>query len=120
MSTTARQLLEAAALSSPAAQEELDRVPELPEVLEPVWGVFRDLTGRRQSGMSANPMTYQEVQAYASLTARPLAPLEVDLLMQVDDTWMQYQFYSNATEHEQSVVDQQWAEWNDDREDDDG
>jgi len=60
--------------------------PDLPLLLEYIWANFGELTARRGAGMAGpNPLTYQEVQAWARLTQRHPSPDEVRLLMRLDD-----------------------------------
>lgn len=50
---------------------------------------FGELAGPRRSGMSSpDPITWPEMQAWSALTARPLAPWEVQVLRALDVLWL--------------------------------
>jgi hypothetical protein len=60
-------------------------LPEFPEELEHLWRHFVRLSGRRQAGMAANPITYQEVEAYERKSLARLTAWEVGVIMRLDD-----------------------------------
>lgn len=50
---------------------------------------FAELAGPRRSGMtSPDAISWPEIQAWSSLTARPLAPWEVQVLRALDVLWL--------------------------------
>jgi hypothetical protein len=59
-------------------------MPEAPDDLQYLWEHFVRLSGRRQNGMAANPITYQEVEAYERKALVRLSAWETDLLMRLD------------------------------------
>ncbi len=68
-----------------AAREGQEVLAELPLEVAHIWGWFQRLAARRQSGMTANPITYTEFQAFcwARCGLRPTA-WEIDAFMQLD------------------------------------
>jgi hypothetical protein len=60
-------------------------LPEFPDELDYLWGHFVRLSGRRQSGMGANPLTYQEVEAYERKSLARLSAWDVSVIMRLDD-----------------------------------
>lgn len=59
---------------------------ELPMAIAHVWDWFVELTRTRRYGMSApEPISYQEMAAWAELTGREPTPFEVGCLTAVDD-----------------------------------
>jgi hypothetical protein len=55
-----------------------------PEAVD-VWNWFMDLDRTRQVGMQANPISYQEIEAYARLTGAEIAPWEARAIRRLDD-----------------------------------
>jgi hypothetical protein len=55
---------------------------EPPQEAEHVWGWFWALNAQRRSGPEA--LEYREVQAWSELTATPIRPIEVQMLMSMD------------------------------------
>lgn len=53
--------------------------------LEPVWRWFCRLSARRQAGMAANPLTYQELEAFERKNLVCLSAWQADLIMRLDD-----------------------------------
>lgn len=66
-------------------------VPEEPEIpLDHVWIWFWTLNRRRQSGGDGlNPLTYQEVYSWSALTRTIVTPSEVELLMEMDNAFIE-------------------------------
>lgn len=63
---------------------ELENAVELPLIFIEVWNAFIALSNTRQYGMAANPFTYQEIQAYLTVTKTRLSGFEIDLLKRLD------------------------------------
>ena len=66
---------------------ELD-VPDLPECAWHVWTVYHRLSRTRQNGMSANPISYTEIQAYCQLHHDHLAGWELNVITGIDATFL--------------------------------
>lgn len=66
----------------PVAQR--DRPPEEWPEVEYLEAIFRELNLSRQSGMSACPILYQEIEAWQRLTNRWLSPWWVRLIKLID------------------------------------
>jgi ABC-type transporter Mla MlaB component len=49
-----------------------------------VWRAFTDLTGTRQVGMAAGPITYSEIQAYRAASFADLTAWEVGVIRRLD------------------------------------
>jgi hypothetical protein len=80
--------LAAAARRGHAGAAELLEGPEIPEALADLAEWSRELARQRQYHMSGpQPLTYQEVEAWARLTDRQPAPHEVRALMLLDLVW---------------------------------
>lgn len=62
--------------------------PDLPFPLRHVWDWYvGELAPRRSSsGLGANPISYTDVEAWARLTGRTPTPMEIRILMRLDDT----------------------------------
>lgn len=77
---------------TPKAQsggEAVDLTPrQIPALVAHVWDWFHEMAGRRTSGVAANPISYQDVMAWAQLTDRDPTPWEVHLLLRLDDTML--------------------------------
>lgn len=59
--------------------------PEFPEVLRYLWEWFTELERARSVGPhGVNPMSYQDIDAWARLLRRPVLPHEVSALMRLD------------------------------------
>jgi hypothetical protein len=65
--------------------------PEEPFVpLEHVWNWFWLLNARRQPGFeSPSPITYEQVHSWSVLTRTIITPSEVELLMAMDDVFLE-------------------------------
>lgn len=82
-----RQHLESAERQTGKRYEELHK--RCPPPMAYVWHWFRELHGRRQYGMTAQPLTYSEVDAWARLRSTAPTPDEVATLMALDDVYME-------------------------------
>ncbi len=63
----------------------MNPLPLFPEGGEHLWGCFADLCATRQIGLSANPITYTEIDAYSRSTHADLRAADVRLIRQMDD-----------------------------------
>lgn len=59
-------------------------LPDMPETLYYLWDWFLKLNATRQYGMSANTISYQEIQAFCNLYQIEMATWEVDVINQLD------------------------------------
>jgi hypothetical protein len=63
----------------------LERVPEVPDEIEYLWGLYHELSlGRGVGAMGANSLSYQDVEAWCRLMDRRIAPHEVQALLLLD------------------------------------
>lgn len=76
-------------------QEQTGRTPEalmgpdFPELMVHVWSAFLYLSRCRGQGFSGpQPLSYQEIKAWAELTDTPLMAWEVDAIMRIDKVFM--------------------------------
>lgn len=76
---------------------------EVPEAGDHVWEWFWALSARRRSGPEA--LTYAEVGEWARLTATPIRPEEVEMLMRMDDA-----FLSEVREEQAAQIEKQRQE----------
>lgn len=53
--------------------------------LDYLWVFYNRLSRRRQSGMSSNPLTYTELEAFERKALVTFRAWETDLLMRIDD-----------------------------------
>lgn len=61
----------------------------LPEGGGLVWGWFADLCGTRTyHDGGPNPISYQEIDAYARLMRWPMEPKHVEIIRELDAQWM--------------------------------
>src|SRR5690606_35928813 len=60
-------------------------LPEFPQELGFVWEQFCKLSGRRQAGMAANPLTYSELEAFERKALIRFSAWETGLIMRLDD-----------------------------------
>lgn len=66
--------------------------PDCPELLEPLWYLFIQLSrGRTSNGFGANPLAWADIDAWGRLTATDPTPWEIDLLVTLDNVWMTQQ-----------------------------
>lgn len=65
--------------------------PVLPAACRQVWGWWTELAhARPQSGLGGlGPLPYSELAAWATLTGRVVAPIEVEALQAMDAAWRQ-------------------------------
>lgn len=54
------------------------------EDLEYIWGWFVELHNTRQSGFSANPISYQEIESFCRLTGALIPPWELSVIRRID------------------------------------
>ena len=63
--------------------------PELPPDAEHIWQWFLDLNSARGSnGFGVNPISYQDIAAWSSLTGTIVRPSEVAALKALDAVWL--------------------------------
>lgn len=72
----------------------------MPEAGEHVWDWFWSLSARRKTGPEA--LTYAEVGEWQRLTATPIRPEEVEMLMQMDDA-----FLAEVRQEQRALIEQQ-------------
>ena len=71
--------------------------PRMPRQAQHVWEWFLELNAARTgNGFGPNPITFQELKAWADLTGRNPKPMEVHWLKTLDRLWMT----ENATKRE--------------------
>jgi hypothetical protein len=58
--------------------------PEKPDALWHLWEAFIDLNNARQSGLSMQPISYQEIQAYCNLMNVKFSSFEISAIKQLD------------------------------------
>lgn len=78
-----REHLESVERQTGRRPEELNG-PELPEEAEYLFAWWRELDAGRQSGVSANPLSWADMLAWAELTGRRPSPQEVEVLWAID------------------------------------
>lgn len=59
---------------------------DVPDEVEHVWAWFWELSARRRSGPEA--LAFGDVAAWAELTGQQLLPVEIDMLMAMDDAYL--------------------------------
>ena len=64
--------------------KELAEYPILPEAGRHVWNWYNDMARTRQIGMGVNPISYQEIQAWSTLTGRRLRGWELETILAID------------------------------------
>lgn len=62
----------------------LENRPELPYWAEHIWEWFIELDAARQVGMTANPISFQEIAAWDSLMRHGVTDFEVSCLRALD------------------------------------
>lgn len=83
--TTLRDHLLAAYRQSGIMPQELADAPTCPQSASHVWMWFLELSATRQtSGFSVSPISYGEVEAWASLTGTITEPWEVTAIRAID------------------------------------
>lgn len=71
----------------------LENAPECPETLEYIWQFFKELeTGRSSGGMSVNPISYPDIDAWSRLKNIVLTPFEVDVIKMIDSVFFNHHF----------------------------
>lgn len=65
----------------------LTTLPEPPAAGLHVWGWYADLRG---ATAGTDPVTYQEIAAYAELTGARPRPIEVEWLRALDTAWLEH------------------------------
>ena len=64
-------------------------LPEVPEAGEEIWDWYWDLRDRAGGGFSGpEPLKYSEIDAWLRLNRHDLSVLELDMLKQLDDSFM--------------------------------
>ena len=85
---TIRQHLESVHEQTGDAPEELE-LPPFPEVLRNVWSKFLDVhRGRTCGTMGVNPLSFQDLLAWMSVSGEALSGWEVDVVLRLDRLWM--------------------------------
>lgn len=58
---------------------------DVPEEILYIWEWFCELSNNRRTGFSGiEPITYQDILAWVTLTRIPITPWEVDTLLKID------------------------------------
>lgn len=66
------------------------KIETFDEYTEKLWGIYREIgTGRTSGGMSANPITWSDIESWLKLTRMRLSPAEVRLVRELDTIWME-------------------------------
>lgn len=79
-----------------------DRVKP-PEVGLPLWNVFQRLNTTRTYHMAGpNPISFAEVEAYCRLMRLPLEPRHVEVLLAMDQVWLEH-VYARARQPPEGV-----------------
>ena len=84
MSQVARQLCET------LRQHLAGKHAPVPEGGRLAWQWFLDLNWTRARSMGPSPITYAESEAYSRLYRWPLEPRHVDLILDLDRTWLEW------------------------------
>lgn len=66
------------------APDELINPYEIPNFLMYLWHDFLALSSTRQAGMGINPISYQEIEAFARLTNTKYSRLELSVIRKLD------------------------------------
>ncbi|WP_425468453.1 phage tail assembly chaperone [Phyllobacterium endophyticum] len=61
-----------------------DPVPEAPEYTDYIWDWFVQLHNSRETGFSANPISFLEVEAFCRLTGALIDPWELSVIRRMD------------------------------------
>ena len=69
------------------APPELQNLPILPECAETVWGYFFELSGKRTIGMSMNPITWGDIDAWSRCRGIRLMQWEIDCITAIDEAF---------------------------------
>ncbi len=73
----------------PALQTYLAPPPPLPDAGLYLWQWFCELHGRRSSGLGVNPISWTDLQAWATLRRLSLQQWELSLLCALDGAWLE-------------------------------
>ncbi len=73
---------------------------EPPELVRYIWEWFWDMQRSRQSGFSANPLTFAEVESWSRLNNISILPWEVRAVREMDDELLRFYRTSHTTEAE--------------------
>ena len=68
--------------------QELQDLPRLPEGAEHVWNYYHELSRTRQSGMSVNPISHQEIDAWGRLRGIRLLGWELAAILGIDSVFL--------------------------------
>lgn len=60
-------------------------LPDLPVEVEYLWSAFNKMARRRTSGMSVNPITYADIEAFERKTLNSFSAWETDMIVRLDD-----------------------------------
>lgn len=64
------------------------RLPPIPAAVQHIWDWFCELSASRSgNGMGANPIAWTEIEAWARLTGRLLAPRDVQAIAALDQAF---------------------------------
>lgn len=78
--------------------EEAPEEENCPWEVEYLWDWYCKLSGRRQSGMAANPLLVTEIRSWAEGMRKNMQPFELDALIQIDDAFISYLNTKDKTE----------------------
>lgn len=84
---TRRQELQSVARQLGFTPPELD-LPPYPEIADYVFRWFYELNGGRQSGMSANPLSWHEIKSWRDLTGVQLERWELVAIKRLDEVYL--------------------------------
>lgn len=71
------------------AKQRLAERPAFPDCLQHAWNWFEELSAARQSGMTANPISYTEIAAWAALNRLTPTRFEVACIKVLDMEYME-------------------------------
>jgi len=72
----------------------------MPECFYEVWGWFLELNNSRQSGMSANPLSFSDIYSYFSLYNIDVLPWEIKVIKAFDNAVLK--IHADQQEKEQA------------------
>lgn len=81
---TLRETLEVVERITGKKPQDLINPVDLPEFLTPLWQDFISLNQTRQSGMSAQPISYLEIDAYSRLMQKKFSKFDVITIKRLD------------------------------------
>jgi hypothetical protein len=76
-------------LANPGSCDDPD-APEVPWAGVRIWGIFLELNSARSSGFSAEPISFQQIEAWAWLRREPVRPWEVDVIRSLDVEFLRH------------------------------